>query len=696
MMGKYEKDSKDLLAAIGGKKNISAVTHCATRMRFVLNDPKKADEAKIEEIPSVKGMFTNAGQFQVIIGNDVAVFYNEFVKISGIEGVSKEAAKSAAKQNQNPVQRAITVLAEIFTPLLPAIIVGGLILGFRNILEAVPMGWLDGQTIVEASTFWSGVNGFLWLPGEAIFHFLPVGITWSIARKMGATEILGIVLGITLVSPQLLNAYAVNGTTAAEIAKNWTWDFGFFTVDKIGYQAQVIPAMLAGFLLVYLERFFRKHIPEAVSMIFVPFFSLIPTILAAHIILGPIGWKIGTAISAVVNAGLTSSFSWLFGGIFGALYSPLVITGLHHTTLAIDSQLIADFGSTNLWPLTSSFSWLFGGIFGALYSPLVITGLHHTTLAIDSQLIADFGSTNLWPMICLSNIAQGAAVLAIVFAHRGNKKEEQVSIPSVISAWLGVTEPAMFGINLKYTYPFIAAMIGSGIAGLFVTLFKVRALSIGVGGLPGILAIRPQDYPIFAIGMVIAIAVPFLLTLTFRRIGLFNKIDRVEEGNVPTLGSETTKKAGAVVELFAPIAGMLHPLSSAKDPVFAEGMMGQGVVIDPSEGKLYAPFDGQISLLFPTKHAIGLVSTEGTEVLIHIGIDTVQLDGKYFTSHVKQGDSVKKGQLLMEFDVEAIKEEGYEVQTPIIVTNSTDFQVDPLLEEAAVTSNEKILTATEL
>lgn len=323
-------------------------------------------------------MFTNAGQFQVIIGNDVAVFYNEFVAVSGVEGVSKEAAKSAAKQNQNPVQRAITVLAEIFTPLLPAIIVGGLILGFRNILEAVPMGWLNGQTIVEASTFWNGVNGFLWLPGEAIFHFLPVGITWSIARKMGATEILGIVLGITLVSPQLLNAYSVNGTTAAEIAKNWTWDFGFFTVDKIGYQAQVIPAMLAGFLIVYLERFFRKHIPEAVSMIFVPFFSLLPTILAAHIILGPIGWKIGTAISAVVNAGLTSSFSWLFGGVFGALYSPLVITGLHHTTLAIDSQLIAD-----------------------------------------------FGSTNLWPMICLSNIAQGAAVLAIVFAHRGNKKKNR-------------------------------------------------------------------------------------------------------------------------------------------------------------------------------------------------------------------------------------------------------------------------------
>lgn len=648
-MGKYEKDTKELLAAIGGKENVSAVTHCATRMRFVLNDPKKANEEQIEEIPSVKGTFTNAGQFQVIIGNDVSVFYNEFKAVSGIEGISKEAAKSAAKQNQNLVQRGIAVLAEIFTPLLPAIVVGGLILGFRNILEAVPMGWLNGQTIVEVSQFWSGINNFLWLPGEAIFHFLPVGITWSIARKMGATEILGIVLGITLVSPQLLNAYAVNGTTAAEIARDWTWNFGFFTVDKIGYQAQVIPAMLAGFLLVYLERFFRKHIPEAVSMIFVPLFSLIPTIMAAHLVLGPIGWQIGTAISNVVNAGLTSSFSWLFGGLFGALYSPMVITGLHHTTLAIDTQLIAD-----------------------------------------------FGSTNLWPMICLSNIAQGAAVLAVVFEHRGNKKEEQVSIPSVISAWLGVTEPAMFGINLKYAYPFLAAMIGSGIAGLFVTLFKVRALSIGVGGLPGILAILPQNYLVFAIGMVIAIVVPFVLTIAFRRLGIFNKIDRIEAANVPTLDNEVPKKMGAVVELFSPLTGNLAPLSSAKDPVFAEGLMGQGVIIDPSEGKLYAPFDGNISLLFPTKHAIGLVSTEGTEVLIHIGIDTVQLDGKYFTSHVSQGDAVKKGQLLMEFDVAAIKAAGYEIQTPIIVTNGTDFQVDSLVTTGPVTTDEKILTATAL
>ncbi len=301
-MGKFESQAKDLLTAIGGKENVKAVTHCATRMRFVLNNDSKANVKEIEKISAVKGTFTNAGQFQVIIGNDVPIFYNDFTAVSGIEGVSKEAAKSAAKSNQNPLQRVMTMLAEIFTPIIPAIIVGGLILGFRNVLESVGMPWLGQQiadgakvfdadgnpvwnTITMVSPFWNGVNHFLWLPGEAIFHFLPVGITWSVARKMGTTQILGIVLGICLVSPQLLNAYAVGSTPAADIAKDWIWDFGFFTVNRIGYQAQVIPALLAGLSLSYLEIFWRKRIPEMVSMIFVPFLSLLPALILAHTVL---------------------------------------------------------------------------------------------------------------------------------------------------------------------------------------------------------------------------------------------------------------------------------------------------------------------------------------------------------------------------------------------------------------------------
>ncbi|MCT4339668.1 PTS system trehalose-specific EIIBC component [Enterococcus durans] len=634
-MAKYQVDAEKLLESIGGKENIAAVSHCATRMRFVLNDQQKADEKAIEDIPSVKGMFTNAGQFQVIIGNDVATFYNDFVAVSGVEGVSKEQSKVAAKQNLHPVQRAIAVLAEIFTPLIPAIIVGGLILGFRNVLEGIQFASLGG-TIVEHSQFWNGVNGFLWLPGEAIFHFLPVGITWSIAKKMGTTQILGIVLGITLVSPQLLNAYSVATTAAADIP---FWDFGFAQVQMIGYQAQVIPAMLAGFMLAYLEIFFRKYIPQSISMIFVPLFSLVPTVLAAHVILGPIGWTIGSWISNVVNTGLTSSISWLFSAVFGFLYAPLVITGLHHMTNAIDMQLIADFGSTNLWPI-----------------------------------------------IALSNIAQGSAVLAIIFLHRGNKKEEQISIPAMISCYLGVTEPAMFGINLKYVYPFVAAMVGSGLAGMFANLMGVRANAIGVGGLPGILAIQAQAWVPFIIAMVIAVIVPFGLTVIFRRQGILNKIDRavpVAESSVQLQTADgstvapkqfepvntATTSVALTEELFAVSDGPVKEIIEVDDPVFSQKMMGEGYAIEPSNNNVYAPVSGRVTSVFETQHAIGILSDAGLEVLVHMGLDTVELKGAPFTIHVKEGDLVTPNTRLAEMDLAAVEQAGKKTDILVVLTN---------------------------
>ena len=637
-MGKFEQEAKDLLAAIGGKENVTAVTHCATRMRFVLGDDKKADVKTIEAIPAVKGTFTNAGQFQVIIGNDVPIFYNDFTAVSGIEGVSKEAAKSAAKSNQNPVQRVMTTLAEIFTPIIPALIVGGLILGFRNVLEGVHWSMLDGKTITEVSQFWSGVNHFLWLPGEAIFQFLPVGITWSVSRKMGTSQILGIVLGICLVSPQLLNAYSVASTPASEIAKNWVWDFGFFTVNRIGYQAQVIPALLAGLSLSYLEIFWRKHVPEVVSMIFVPFLSLIPALILAHTVLGPIGWTIGQALSTVVLAGLTGPVKWLFGAVFGALYAPFVITGLHHMTNAIDTQLIAD-----------------------------------------------AGGTALWPMIALSNIAQGSAVFAYYIMHRHDEREAQISLPATISAYLGVTEPALFGVNVKYIYPFVAGMIGSSIAGLLSVTFNVTAASIGIGGLPGILSIQPKYMIPFAGIMLVAIIVPMVLTFFFRKARLFTKTEDSTELQAEFAAQEEAEFASHTAtstvlaesaEVVSPLTGQVKPLSQATDPVFSSGVMGQGVVIEPSQGELVSPVNGTVTVLFPTKHAVGIVSEEGVEMLMHIGMDTVSLDGKGFEAHVAQGDKVVVGQQLISFDMDVIKEAGLVTETPVIITNQDDFQAD--------------------
>ncbi|HFI0301383.1 TPA: PTS system trehalose-specific EIIBC component [Streptococcus suis] len=664
-MGKYQHEAQELLKAIGGKENVTAVTHCATRMRFVLADESKADVKTIENIPTVKGTFTNAGQFQVIIGNDVPVFYNDFTSVSGIEGVSKEAAKSAAKSNQNAIQRVMTMLAEIFTPIIPAIIVGGLILGFRNLLEGVQMEWLGQQvidgvkqfmpdgsprynTIVDVSQFWSGVNHFLWLPGEAIFHFLPVGITWSVSRKMGTTQILGIVLGICLVSPQLLNAYAVPSTDAATIASDWVWNFGSFTINRIGYQAQVIPALLAGLSLSYLEIFWRKRIPEVVSMILVPFLSLIPAIILAHTVLGPIGWTIGQWISTIVLAGLTGPVKWLFGLIFGTLYAPLVITGLHHMTNAIDTQLVAD-----------------------------------------------TGGTGLWPMIALSNIAQGSAVLAYYWRNRKNEREAEISLPATISAYLGVTEPALFGVNVKYVYPFVAGMIGSGLAALVSVTFNVQANAIGVGGLPGILSIQGPYWLPFTFAMAVAIAVPFLLTFFFRKAGILTKAEDEKLQAAQEVASTPSTVADTPIQLISPLTGEAKDLSQATDPVFSSGVMGKGIVIDPSEGKLFAPVDGEVSVLFPTFHAIGITTSTGIELLMHIGMDTVGLEGKGFTAHIKQGDKVKAGDLLIDFDIAVIKAAGLVAETPIIVTNQTDFDTQVIGNlPRTITQGETILTIT--
>lgn len=462
-MGKYLEDAKELLAAVGGKENIAAVSHCVTRMRFVLNDPAKADVPRIEKIKSAKGTFTQAGQFQVIIGNTVSDFYNDFVAVSGIEGVSKDAVKSAAKQNQNRAQKIMSALAEIFAPLIPIMITGGLILGFRNCIDSMYLLENGTKTLVEVSQFWSGVDSFLWLIGEAIFHMLPVCICWSVTKKMGTTESLGIVLGLTLVSGQLLNAYSVATTAAADIPQ---WNFGFVQVNMIGYQAQVIPAMLAAFTLVYLEKFFRKVCPAVISMIVVPFCSLVLSVMAAHFVLGPIGWAIGSAVSSAVYAGISGPFRVIFGAVFGFVYAPLVITGLHHMSNAIDLQLVAD-----------------------------------------------FGGTMLWPMIALSNIAQGSAVLGMIYLQRKNAAAQEVNVPSCISCYLGVTEPAMFGVNLKYNFPFICGMIGSAVAGVVCTATSTTANSVGVGGLPGILSIQPASMLSFALCMVIAIVIPFVLTV---------------------------------------------------------------------------------------------------------------------------------------------------------------------------------------
>lgn len=594
-MDKYSQDARELLKLVGGTSNIAAVTHCVTRMRFVLEDPDKADIKKIEAMKTVKGTFTQAGQFQVIIGNSVSEFYKDFTAEAGIEGGSKDSVKQAAGKNQNLLQRGVAVVAEIFAPLIPAIIVGGLILGFRNCIDSMYIFENGTKTLCDISQFWKGIDSFLWLIGEAVFHMLPVGICWSVTKKMGSTQMLGIVLGLTLVSGQLLNAYSVASTAAADIP---FWDFGFFKVDMIGYQAQVLPAILAALTLVYLERFFRKITPQVVSMIVVPFFSLVLSVIAAHFILGPVGWKIGSAISSVVYAGITGSFKVVFGAVFGFVYAPLVITGLHHMTNAIDLQLIAD-----------------------------------------------YKGTMLWPMIALSNIAQGSAVLAMCFLQRKKADAQEVNVPACVSCFLGVTEPAIFGVNLKYAFPFVCGMIGSSCAAVISVATKTAANAIGVGGIPGILSIKPASMISFAAGMTAAVAVPFILTVIV--------------GKKKGIGTEEEETETAA-ELKAFVSGEVIPVKEVNDGVFSEGVMGEGLAVIPEEDIVCAPAAGTVSVLMQeSRHACGLSLENGMEILLHIGIDTVAMNGDGFEYMVRQGDSVRTGDPLIKFDRDKIKKAGY-------------------------------------
>ena len=451
------QDVERLVELVGGSENIASVSHCLTRLRFVLNEPEKADKQGLESLSLVKGCFTNAGQFQVVIGTEVDQVFKVLLDITGQSGASKDDAKLAARQNMNLLERGISHLAEIFVPLLPAIITGGLILGFRNVIGDIKM--FDGQTLTEISQFWASVHSFLWLIGEAIFFFLPVGVCWSTVKKLGGTPILGITLGVTLVSPQLMNAYLI-GKQVPEV-----WDFGLFVIEKVGYQAQVIPAILAGVMLAFIENTLKRVVPAYLYLVVVPFVSLILAVILAHTLIGPFGRVLGNGVAFAAKAAMTGDFA-----VLGSM------------------------------------------IFGLLYAPLVITGIHHTTNAVDLQLMQELGGTPIWPLIALSNIAQASAVVGIILISKKHG-ERDISVPAAISAYLGVTEPAMYGINLKYKFPMLSAMVGSALAAAVCGSAGVMANGIGVGGLPGILSIQPQYWSIYLVAMLVAIVVPAALTL---------------------------------------------------------------------------------------------------------------------------------------------------------------------------------------
>ncbi|PXY94358.1 PTS trehalose transporter subunit IIBC [Frischella perrara] len=453
---------RQLIDFVGGKDNVASVSHCLTRLRFALADPNLANIESLEQLPFVKGCFNNAGQFQVIIGTDVDRYYKLLTEQLNIDEATKEQTKAAAKQNMSWFERLISNLAEIFVPLLPALIAGGLLLGLRNVIGEMPT--IDNLPLTHTFSWLIPINDFLWLPCEAIFHFLPVAICWSTVKKMGGSPVLGIVLGITLVSPQLMNAYDL-GKAIPKV-----WDFGWFTIAKVGYQAQVIPSIFAGLALGWIETRLRKVVPDYLNLVIVPIVALMVSVVLAHFVLGPIGRILGDGIAYIVK-----------------------------------------------YLMTGDYAFIGSAIFGLLYAPLVVTGIHHTTLAIDMQMTESMGGTPIWPIIALSNIAQASAVVGIILISKKHN-EREISVPAAISGYLGVTEPAMYGINLRYKFPMYCAMIGAACAGLICGLNGVLSNGIGVGGLPGILSIKPVYWLIYALAMLVAIVVPILLTIVVYKI----------------------------------------------------------------------------------------------------------------------------------------------------------------------------------
>ncbi|GIM46772.1 PTS system trehalose-specific EIIBC component [Collibacillus ludicampi] len=456
-----------IVQALGGKDNIVTASHCVTRLRLALKDESIVDKNELENVDIVKGFFSANGQFQVVIGPElVEKAYEQMLAITGIERATKEQVKSVAEKNLNLFQRLVKALGDIFIPLLPAIVTAGLLMGINNVLTGKGI-FYPNQAFIDVHQEWKDFAGMINLIANTSFVFLPGLIGWSAVKRFGGSELLGIVLGLMLIHPDLLNAWGY-----AEAAAKGTvpyWHLFRLNIQKIGYQGQVLPVLVSAFVLAKIENFLNKRVPDAFKLLIVAPVTLLITGFLSFLIIGPVTFAIGKAITAA----------------FVAVFDKVPLLG--------------------------------GLIYGGLYAVLVVTGMHHTFLAVDLQLIASTGGTFLWPILALSNISQGSAALAMMFVSK-NEKLKGMALTSAISAYLGITEPAMFGVNIRYRFPFLSAMTGSAIAAVVITLQHVRASSIGVGGLPGFLSIFPQQWGVFFIGMAIALLVPFFLTFVLAKV----------------------------------------------------------------------------------------------------------------------------------------------------------------------------------
>ncbi|MDQ8469352.1 sucrose-specific PTS transporter subunit IIBC [Enterococcus faecium] len=645
----YKKVAEEISKALG-EDNVQAAAHCATRLRLVLKDSDKVDQKALDDNESVKGTFEANDQFQIIIGaGDVNNVYDEFVKITGVKEASTDVLKAvASNKKNNPVMSFIKVLSDIFVPIVPALVAGGLLMALNNVLTAQDL--FGPQSVVELYPSVKDFAGIINLLASAPFAFLPILVGFSATRRFGGNPYLGAAMGMAMVMPDLVNGYSVTNAIAEGSMPYWNI-FGM-NVAQAGYQGSVLPVLAVSWILATLEKFFHKRLANAFDYTFTPMLAIIITGFLTFTVVGP--------VMRTVGDGLADGLNWLYSttGAFGL------------------------------------------GVFGLFYSPIVITGLHQSFPAIETTLLADVARTGgsfIFPVASMANVAQGAAALAIMLLTK-NKKQKSLATTAGVSAMLGITEPAIFGVNLKLKFPFICGMIAAGIASFFIGLFHVLAVAMGPASIIGFISIAPRSIPSFMIGIVISIMSGFLSTYFYGKKHMELLADGESKGTEAAESISSAPKATRKPQdevLAASASGKILPLTKVKDPVFSTEMMGRGIAVKPDDGVVHAPADGILTVVHESKHAYGLKTEKGAEVLIHIGIDTVNLKGAGFTTQRQYGELVKKGDILGTFDRKLLKEEGYDDTIMEIVTNSSAYANVKILEKNTVKSGEDILIVSE-
>lgn len=640
----HKEVAERILKAVG-QDNIKAAAHCATRLRLVVKDRSQINQKALDDDPDVTGTRYTDGQYQIIIGpGDVNKVYDAFVNITGVREVTADqAAEEGTAGHKNPFMAVIKVLSDIFVPLIPALVAGGLLMALNNVLTS--KGLFGAQALIQMYPGMKGVAEFVNMLAAAPFTFLPILVGFSATKRFGGNGYLGAAMAAAMVMPALVSGYDVANVMAAGDMTYWHM-FGL-NVAQAGYQGQVLPILAVAWILAKTEKFLHKHMPQAFDFTFTPLLSILFTGFLTFLVVGPVVRELSDL--------LTSGIAWMYNTLGG----------------------------------------VGAGIFGFFYSPIVISGLHQSFPAIETTLLADIAKTGgdfIFPIACMANTAQGAACLAVFFVTK-NQKQKAISTSASVSALLGITEPAIFGVNLPLKFPFFCAMIASGIASVFIGMWHVLSVALGSAGLLGFISMPAKAIPHLLIAIAISFVISFILTFIVGKRKLATTtpdgpvtedVDAsVKEEKDVTLKSET---------IAAPVSGDYVELKDVKDDVFSTGMMGPGIAIVPSDGKIYAPASGTITSTQSSMHAYGLTTNNGAEILMHIGIDTVQLKGEHFTTNVKQGDCVQQGDILGTFDIEAIKQAGYDTSVMMLVLNHSQYQeVKVTVQEQAIKVGQEVL-----